>query len=281
MSITLPALTPAQESLFLTLGGRALDSRLPRPFLGDTMADEILTTVGYDLARFPTLNTKLLDAKSKVFDIAVRAKRLDDVVRRFVVQHPDGVVLDLGAGLDGRRFRVDPPPTVDWYDVDFPQVDALRRQVLPRAANAHNLGADLTDKDWLADIPSDRPAAIVADGVIAFLTEEDFVSLLDRLTGHFPGGELAFNLYTTYAIWALKHSRGLASIADGVMNPGFNDPRQPERWVAGLKLIEETMLTRAPELAELPVVMRAMGRLAAPSLTMSRIVGTVVVRYGF
>jgi hypothetical protein len=34
MSITLPAFTPAQESLFLTLGGRALDSRLPNPFLG-------------------------------------------------------------------------------------------------------------------------------------------------------------------------------------------------------------------------------------------------------
>lgn len=45
MSTTLPAFTPAEESLFLTLGGRALDSRLPRPFLADTMADEILTKV--------------------------------------------------------------------------------------------------------------------------------------------------------------------------------------------------------------------------------------------
>ena len=42
-----------QESLFLTLGGRALDSRLPRPFLGDTLPDEILTRVGYDLASSP------------------------------------------------------------------------------------------------------------------------------------------------------------------------------------------------------------------------------------
>ena len=88
MSITLPAFTPAQDSLFLTLGGRALDSRLPRPFLGDTMADEILTKVGYDLARFPALNTKLLDPKSRVFDIAVRAKRLDEVVRATASNRP-------------------------------------------------------------------------------------------------------------------------------------------------------------------------------------------------
>ena len=102
MSITLPAFTPAQDSLFLTLGGRALDSRLPRPFLGDTMADEIITRIGYDLSKFPALTTKILDPRTRVFDIAVRAKRLDELVRRFVIHHPDAVVLDLGAGLDGR-----------------------------------------------------------------------------------------------------------------------------------------------------------------------------------
>lgn len=89
------------------------------------------------------------------------------MVRHFVAHHPDVVVLDLGAGLDGRMFRVDPPPTVDWYDVDFP--------------------------------PLNRP------------------------TSHFPSGELALNLYTAQAIWAIKHA-----------------PRQPERWVGGLKLAEES-----------------------------------------
>lgn len=281
MSLTLPALTPAQESLFLTLGGRALDSRLPHPFLGDTMADKILATTGYDLARFPSLTTKLLDTKSRVFDIAVRAKRLDTVVNRFVGAHPDAIVLDLGAGLDNRMFRIDPPPTIGWYDIDFPVVDTLRRQLLPHTANAHSIGADLTGQHWLDEIPTDRPAVIVADGLNAFLTEEDFIRLLNRLTSHFPSGELAFNLYTTYAIWALKHTRSLAAIADGVRNPGFNDPRQPEHWTAGLKLIEEILLTRAPEVAALPPFTRMTSRLAAPSPTVSRMVGTVVVRYSF
>ena len=281
MSIALPAFTPAQESLFLTLGGRALDSRLPRPFLGDTMADEILRTVGYDLAKFPALTTKLLDPKTKVFDIAVRAKRLDELVRRFVVHHPDGIVLDLGAGLDGRMFRVDPSPTVDWYDVDFPEVIALRRQVLPQPTNSHSIGADLTDPNWLDDVPTDRPAVIVADGLGVFLTQDDFVSLLNRLTNHFPSGELAFNLYTTYAVWAVKHLPGMAAIAGGVANPGFNDPHQPERWVGALKLVEEIFLTRAPEVAELPPIVRLTSRLAAPSAAMSRMIGTVVLHYRF
>jgi O-methyltransferase involved in polyketide biosynthesis len=281
MNMTLPAFTPAQESLFLTLGGRALDGRLPHPFLGDTMADGIIAKVGYDLARFPALTTKLLDQRSRVFDIAVRAKTLDDSVRRFISDHPDAVVLDLGAGLDTRMFRIDPPPTVTWYDVDFPKVIGLRARVVPQRANAHSVGVDLIDPDWLEDIPGSRPAVIVADGLVAFLTQDGFVSLLNRLVRHFPSGELAFNLYTRYAIWAVKHMPSMAVIADGVVNPGFNDPRQPERWVRGLKLVEEIFLTRAPEVAELPFALRLTARLAAPSARVSRLIGTVVVRYRF
>ncbi len=281
MSMKLPAFTPAQESLFLTLGGRALDSRLPRPFLGDTMADEIITKVGYDLARFPALTTKFLDQRSRVFDIAVRAKTLDDVVRRFISDHPDAMVLDLGVGLDTRMFRVDPQPTVAWYDIDFPEVMALRARVVPPRADAHSIGADLTDPDWLEGVPGSRPAVIVADGLVAFLTQDGFVSLLNRLAHHFSGGELAFNLYTRNAIWALKHASSMAVIAGGVVNPGFDDPRQPERWVGGLKLVDEIFLTRAPEVAELPLLLRATARMAAPSARLSRLIGTVVVRYRF
>jgi O-methyltransferase involved in polyketide biosynthesis len=281
MSIALPEFTPAQESLFLTLGSRALDSRLPRPFLGDTMADEIIATIGYGLDKFPQLNTKLLDRRSKVFDVAVRAKILDEMVRRFVLLRPDAVVLDLGAGLDGRISRVNPPPTVEWYDVDFPEVVALRRKLLPQPANAHNVGADLTDPDWLHDIPRDRPAMIVADGLVLFLGQDDFVSLLNRLTAHFPGGELALNAYTTYAMWTFKHSRAMRAIAGGMANPGINDPRQLEHWVDGLTLLDEIFLTRAPEVAQLPLIGRLTSRLASRSAKLSRIMATVVLRYRF
>jgi O-methyltransferase involved in polyketide biosynthesis len=282
MSITLPALTPAQESLFLALAGKALDSRLPHPLLGDTMADEIFRKTGYDLAKFPALTTKLLDAKTKVFDIAVRAKRLDEVVDRFVDRYPNAVVLDLGAGLDSRILRINPPSTVAWYDVDFPEVVALRRRLLPEQVSAHSIGADLTDPNWLDEVPADRPAVIVADGLVAFLTQEAFISLLNRLTSHFPNGEIAFNLYTTWAVWGAKR---IAPIRADVVNPGFNDPRQPERWVPGLTLVEEIFLTRAPEVAEFSSltgrIMRLTSALAARSATVSRMIGTTLERYCF
>jgi O-methyltransferase involved in polyketide biosynthesis len=70
-------------------------------------------------------------------------------------------------------FRLDPPAGVDWYDVDFPEVIAARERLLPPLAHAHGIGADLTDPAWLDGVPGDRPAVIVADGLLAFLTRRD------------------------------------------------------------------------------------------------------------
>jgi O-methyltransferase involved in polyketide biosynthesis len=114
MNVTLPAFTPIEESLFLTLCGRALDYRSPHSILADAMADEIVRKLDYDCDKFRL-------SASPIINIALRAKKLDEVALRFVARHPDAVALDLGAGLDTRMLRINPPPTVDWYDIDFPR----------------------------------------------------------------------------------------------------------------------------------------------------------------
>jgi O-methyltransferase involved in polyketide biosynthesis len=273
MDITLPDFTPIKESLFLTLCGRALDYRSPHSILGDMMADEIVRKLEYDCDKFRL-------SASPIINIALRAKKLDEVALRFVTSHPDAVALDLGAGLDTRMLRIAPPPTVDWYDVDFPQVITTRRQLIPDCANAHGVGTDLTDPDWLDAIPTARPAVIVADGLLAFLTQEDMISLLNRLTSHFPSGEVAFNGYSRFAIWAAKHYHGTKSVADLIKSAGYDDPREPERWNPSLRLVEEILLTREPEVAQFPPVLRLITRLSAYSAALSRR-GTTVLHYRF
>ena len=273
MSITLPVFTPMEESLFLTLCGRALDSLSPHPILADTMAAEIVRKLGYDCSKFRL-------SASPILNIALRAKKLDEIALRFVTRHPDAVGLDLGAGLDTRVFRIAPPPTVDWYDIDFPEVITARRQLLPERANAHAVGADLTGPNWLDAVPADRPTVIVADGLLAFLAPDDMVSLLNRLISHFPSGEVAFNGYSRFAIWAAKRYHGTQSVAGLIRSPGFDDPREPERWDPRLTLVREILLTREPEVAEFPPALRLFTRLTAHSAALSRR-GTTVLQYRF
>jgi O-methyltransferase involved in polyketide biosynthesis len=273
MPTTFPALAPVQASLWLTLYGRALDNRSPRPLLGDTHADELIRALDHDF-------TDLGVSPSGSLNIAHRAKKLDEVAQRFIARNPGAVGLDLGAGLDTRALRIAPPPTADWYDIDFPEVIAARRHLLPERAHTHNLAADLNDPGWLESLPRDRPAVIVADGLIAFLSEQELITLLNRLTAHFPSGELAFNGYSTFAMWAAKHYRGAQAITGLTKSPGFDDPRQPERWDPRLRLVKEILLTREPEVAQFPAVLRLFTRLSALSASWSR-KGNTVLHYRF
>jgi hypothetical protein len=115
---------------------------------------------------------------------------------------------------------------------------------------------------------------------MAFLTPDDMIALVNRLIGHFPGGEVAFNGYTRFAIWAAKHYHGTQSVAGLIRSPGFDDPRQPERWDPRLHLVKEILLTREPEVAQFPPALRWFTRLSARSAAWSRR-GTTVLHYRF
>lgn len=273
MAATLPALTPIEDSLFVTLCCRALDNRSPRPVLGDALADRIVRTLGYDYEQLHIDTNLMLNA-------ALRAKKLDGIAAGFLARHPDAVGLDLGAGLDTRAHRIDPPSSADWYDIDFPAVIAARAGLVPERPNVHTISADLTQPDSLDAVPTGRPAIIVADGLMGFLSLEEVVSLLNRLTDRFPSGEIAFNSYPTFAIWAIKHTRGTRSVADLIKFPGSDDPHEPERWNPRLTLVEEILFARQPEIAQFPGLLRAYYRMASHSTAWSR-KGTVVLHYRF
>jgi O-methyltransferase involved in polyketide biosynthesis len=273
MAITLPTFTPLEDSLFLTLYGRAADNRRPHPILGDATADQIVRTADYDFGQLD-IDTNL------ILNVALRAKKLDQIAGAFLARHPDAVGLDLGAGLDTRFERLAPPATVDWYDVDFPAVAAARRRLIPEHPNAHVVAADVREGDWLDAIPSDRPAIIVADGLMGFLSQDELVSLWNRLVNHFPSGEIVLNSYTRFAIWIAHHARGTKSVADLVKFPGMDDPHAPEAWNPKLQLVREILLSREPEVDQFPPGWRTYHRLAAHSTAWSRM-GTIVLHYRF
>jgi len=271
MTITLPAFTPLEDSLFLTLCCRALDNRSKQPILADAMADEIVRKLDYDYR-------KLNISKDLMLNATLRAKKLDEVASRFLVRHPNAIGLDLGAGLDTRAVRLNPPSTVDWYDVDFPAVATARQRLIPERPHAHAVGADVRDSEWLDALPSDRPVMIVADGLMGFLSRDEFVSLLNRLISHFPRGEVVFNSYTPFTIWVAHHAPGTKTVADLVKFPGFSDPREPESWNPKLKLVEEILLSK--DLAQVPSKLRWYYRLQQHSRSWSR-KGTLILHISF
>ncbi|MFD6139584.1 class I SAM-dependent methyltransferase [Promicromonospora sp. NPDC060271] len=238
--------------------------------LAATVADRFADDTGYDFA-------KLKVKPSLVASTALRAKKLDDVIRQFVTTHPDAVVVDLGSGLDTRLARCTPPAGVDWYDVDFPEVTDLRQRYLPD--RSHQVATDVTEPDWSQTLPDDRPTIIVAEGLLPFLPGDSFQNVIRQLTTRLQAGELALNGYTRFAAWAMRYHPPIKALGIDAAQ-GFDDPHEPERWNAGLTLVAEQLLTRAPEVAAFPQPVRALTRLMAHNTAMSRR-GTRILHYRF
>ncbi len=97
-------------------------------------------------------------------------------------------------------YRLDPPAGVLWYDIDYPEVIGLRERVYPARPNYRMLPASVTDPSWLAEIPADRPALFLAEGVTMYLTKDDGLALLRRVVDRFPAGELQFDAFNTFAV---------------------------------------------------------------------------------
>lgn len=261
-SMDVGELKPVEETALLTEYARALDSRSPRSILGDTLADEVVGKIDYDFAGLGVI-------ASVVCLVALRAKMLDDRIRAYTAEHPDAVVVDLGAGLDSAVFRVDPPPTVDWYSVDLPAVIRLRDAVLPCRDRSHSVAASVAEPDWADAIPADRPTTVVADGLFAFLSEPVIVAIFRRITDHFESGMVAFNDYGTVgrmnrvAKLVMTRKRMFRTMYSQWGSRGFKDAHHPETWNPDLRLIEEASVLHEPDVALFPPLLRLGSRMAA------------------
>jgi O-methyltransferase involved in polyketide biosynthesis len=253
--------SPVEQTAFLTAYARALDSRSPRSILEDSLADEVVGKIDYDFAGIGVL-------PSVACQTALRGKMLDDRIRRFVARHPDAVVVDVGAGIDSRVFRVDPPATVNWYSVDLPRVIALRDAVLPGREHAHSVAASVAESNWAEAIPADRPAMLIADGLLAFLSEPIIIGLFRSISEHFTTGEVAFNDYGRIgpmSRFAMKLApvKILDTLAVQWAYAGFKDARHPQSWNPRLRLLEEATMAREPDVDRFPTMLRIGTRISA------------------
>ncbi|EAQ78164.1 hypothetical protein DSM3645_15345 [Blastopirellula marina DSM 3645] len=190
-------LTHERETLLITLYGKAEESRLADSLLQDHFAAGVVERLDYDFL-------KLRVTRDGMISLAMRSKALDDWTRDFLNRYPQATVLHLGCGLDSRILRVNPSRDVAWFEVDFPEVIALRRRMYADRPGCDWIGASILDDDWLDATPRDRPTLIVAEGVLPYLPIDAVPRLFRQITAHFEQGEIAFDAYTRFGVRILN-----------------------------------------------------------------------------
>ncbi len=162
------------------------------PMLGRIYASEHCPQVLYDektLELKKKLPSGLLGKSGQsqytLLASAARSANMDRFIRAFLERRPDGVIVQLGCGLETAYSRCDNGHT-RWYAVDLPHVVEYRRELLPEPERETYLAGDAFAGDWIkqirADVP-DAPILVTAGGLFHYFEENKVVELLRMLTG--------------------------------------------------------------------------------------------------
>ena len=274
--------TKEKETMLMTLSGRALQSQWKNPILRDPWAEEAMRHIDYDLSKqFKGVASWSMWKDIGPTIIATRAATFDLLTTRYLTDHPDATVLHVGCGMDSRVFRIDPPASVQWFDVDYPDVIDLRRQLLPEreAASAgqyHLIGAPLNDLRWLDEVPRDRPALLIAEGALMYVSEADVKALLNTVVAAFPGGQMIFDVVHPVI---LKQVGSNVGGTGATYKWGLKDPQDIKQLEPKLELINEFRPSEQVAFSRFPLWWRAIMRVQEVNSTLRRLNRMVVYRF--
>jgi O-methyltransferase involved in polyketide biosynthesis len=236
--------TGEKATLLATLYGRARDSMADDPILGDTTAADLMSRIDYDFDRFRM-------RRGETLSVAMRARQLDQWAAEFLTAHPGATVLYLGCGLDSRAFRLGPPRGVRWFDLDYPDVIDVRRALYPSPGGYRMIGSSVTDPRWLEEIPADRPALVIAEGLLMYLSESDIRNLFSEIVDRFPSGQLIFDAISPLGTRLQRFNRPVQAVG-ATFTWALDDPHRIEQWDPRIRLVTDLPAFDLPGVEKLP-----------------------------
>lgn len=168
-----------EDTLFVPMAGRIYASEHYPQILYDEKALDLKKKLSSALLEQDGQNQYTLLAS------AARSANLDRYIRAFLERRPDGVIVQLGCGLETVYYRCDNGRS-HWYAVDLPHVVEYRRELLPEPERETYLAGDAFAGDWIKQIRADAPDApilVTAGGLFHYFEESKVVGLLRMLTG--------------------------------------------------------------------------------------------------
>jgi len=242
ISIDLKNIPNVSETLIAVLAARAAETQMENPIIQDWYAVEIIRAI-------QTVKKVKVPKKLNV-SIGLRTKAFDDYVLEFIHTNPNGIVLNLGCGMDTRYFRLD-NGLVEWFDLDFPEVIDIRKHFFTESARYHMIGSSVLDFAWIEKIQNKmpRPMLIYAEGLFMYLNELEIKQLIFHLKDAFHGAHLIFENCDKYWVDQIQKRKYLQwkfrvrfhwdkSV---LFRWGVGESKELSQWDPALKFIDENL----------------------------------------
>jgi O-methyltransferase involved in polyketide biosynthesis len=224
-------LTSVEKTLFIPLLGKANDYKKKSSILTDKKADEIISTINFDLS-------SMKEGSIGKTMACLRAIIIDNLAKELIMPNKENVVLHLGCGLDSRYNRIG-IENIYWYDVDFKEVIDIRKKYFHETEYYHLIASSIIEKDWLKMIPKGKANYIViAEGVFQYIEVEKIKELIQTLKEYIGEYYLLFDAMGKAAIKQLKNDKFVKDTGIDI-HFAADDENELLTWDNGIKFIKK------------------------------------------
>jgi O-methyltransferase involved in polyketide biosynthesis len=227
-------LTGIPETLLIPLWARAYETELEESIIKDYHAVDMVSQIDYDFRKFEKSRLSQLG-------VCVRTLILDNAIHQYLRSHPEAVVINLGAGLDGRAERLRYDNYKCWYDLDMPETISMRKQFFQENEHMKMIPCSMFDYSWFDAVDyHNEPILIIAEGLFMYFEEQQIKDLFRPLIDHFPNAELLIEMIPPIMVGKAKHHDSLKTME---VPPEFKwaikNSREIETWDRRIQLIKE------------------------------------------
>jgi len=165
------------DTALMVAACRALETERPDGFIRDPFAASLAGEKGMAIAG------KAAAIEWMCFGVGMRSRFIDDLLTRALLAGTIKTVVNLGAGLDTRPWRLDLPAGLRWIEVDFDDMLEYKAERLrsgqPRCT-LERIAADLSvpqDRERVFRAVGDASALMITEGLLMYLPRQALTAL--------------------------------------------------------------------------------------------------------
>lgn len=185
-------LSGVSETMLVPVYARALESRKKKPAFYDETAIHVIDSLDYDFKKHGT-------SKMNMWGCAARTIIFDREVSAYIQKHPECSIINMACGLDDRFRRVD-NGTIAWYNIDFENVMAIRRKIIPSHDRVLDISSSVLDFTWIEQIKNRKHVLVIAEGLLMYLSEKEVQTLFEKISASFEHSTLLCELMSTWLV---------------------------------------------------------------------------------
>ena len=225
-------LSPLQQTLFLPLWARAMETQKETPLLIDNKAAEIIESVNFD---FSTLNNGLQEIN--IISWISRCRKYDEIINRFIIENPNGTIVNIGCGMDTYYERAI-NSSVQWFELDLPEVIELKRNFFEETENRKFISESFLNTKWFEQVIPKEKVLFISAGVFCYFEESTIKDFLIKIADYFPSAELLFDVTSSQGVKAANEVITKAGLGrNAIMKWALKNKEVILQWDNRLKLL--------------------------------------------